>query len=91
MKGYFLLIILVVLNFAGIKGENPVIIGNSRFTFINPGLVRLEYAQGGNFVDEPTLFAQNRSYDFKEIMIENREKNNYIIYTSLIRIEYFND
>lgn len=91
MKGYFLLTILIVLNFAGIKGENPVIIGNSRFTFINPGLVRLEYAQGGHFVDEPTLFAQNRSYDFKEIRIEKKEKNHYILSTSLMRIEYFND
>lgn len=28
---------------------NPVIIGNSRFTFITDQLVRMEYAQNGHF------------------------------------------
>ncbi len=37
--------------------------GNARFTVIGEGLMRMEYAEDGRFVDEKTLFAEERTYD----------------------------
>jgi hypothetical protein len=39
------------------SSSNPVVIGNSRFTFITDHLVRMEYAQQGKFLNDSTLFA----------------------------------
>lgn len=33
-----------------------------RFTVISDGMVRMEYAPDGKFVDEPSFIAVNRSY-----------------------------
>lgn len=37
--------------------------GNARFTVITEGAVRMEYAEKGNFLDAPTLFAQRENTD----------------------------
>ena len=71
--------------------KNPIVIGNARFTFISPDLVRLEYAQDAQFVDAPTLFAQNRTIDFNEIKVIEKEKDHYTISTSKVRLEFYND
>jgi alpha-glucosidase (family GH31 glycosyl hydrolase) len=38
-----------------------VTLGNARFTVITPELIRMEYAGTSGFVDQPSLFADNRS------------------------------
>ena len=43
------------------SSSNPVVIGNSRFTFITDHLVRMEYAQQGKFLNDSTLFAVDHS------------------------------
>lgn len=93
MRNFFLLIsFIIVVNFNSvIEAKNPVVIGNARFTFISEGLVRLEYAENAQFVDEPTLFAQNRINDFDEVNIVQKEKDSYTITTSLMRLEFYND
>ena len=37
------------------KRSTPVVFGNARFTVYSPGCVRLEYSQGGQFSDGPSL------------------------------------
>ncbi|MDL2223926.1 DUF5110 domain-containing protein [Bacteroidales bacterium OttesenSCG-928-M06] len=73
------------------SAQNPVTIGNARFTFISPDLVRLEYAENSKFVDEPTLFAQNRNIDFDEVEVIEKEKDHYTITTSKMRLEFYDD
>lgn len=40
--------------------DNPIVYGNKRITLISPTLIRLEYAEKGEFLDAPTMFAINR-------------------------------
>lgn len=50
MKHFNKLLFLLVFLLSGrVLWANPVIIGNSRFTFITDQLVRMEYAQNGHF------------------------------------------
>ena len=70
---------------------NPVIIGNSRFTFITDQLVRMEYAQNGHFLDDPTLFAIDRSTECKDVKVEEKSKDHYVLSTPVMRIEYYAD
>ncbi|MCC8146697.1 MAG: DUF5110 domain-containing protein [Bacteroidales bacterium] len=86
----FTLFLLTSVTFIS-KGNNPVVIGNARFTFITPDLVRLEYAENARFVDELTLFAQNRNTDFNEVQVTEKDKNHYTIATSKMRLEFYND
>ncbi|MDR0428396.1 MAG: DUF5110 domain-containing protein [Dysgonamonadaceae bacterium] len=84
------LLLFVSLSLTG-EARNPIVIGNARFTFISPGLVRLEYAENSRFVDEPTLFASNRTIDFDDIELIEKENNRYTISTSEMRLEFYND
>ena len=95
MKKYlfFILLLGTFLHHSFIiqANSNPVIIGNARFTFISPELVRLEYAENGRFIDDLTLFAQNRQVDFDEVSVTKKENNRYVISTSKMRLEFFDD
>lgn len=71
--------------------KNPVVIGNARFTFITPGLVRMEYALDGKFVNEPTLFAIKRDTSFRDFRIEKTTANHYVLSTSSMRIDYLDN
>ncbi len=71
--------------------KNPVVIGNARFTFITPGLVRMEYALDGKFVNEPTLFAIKRDTSFRDFRIEKTTANHYTLSTSSMRIDYLDN
>ena len=44
---------------------------NARFTVITDGVVRIEYAKDGAFVDEPTLFALRKSFFDADISSKN--------------------
>lgn len=88
----FFCIVLLSLVFSGVRAQNnPVVIGNSRFTFITPGLVRLEYALDGKFLDDPTLFAYNRKIDYQDVKTEKKEGNRYTISTPTMRLEFVHD
>lgn len=73
------------------SAENPVVIGNSRFTFITDRLVRLEYASGGRFLDDSTLFAVDRTPRCAEVRVEKRDENRYTLRTPAMRVEYYDD
>ena len=73
------------------SSSNPVVIGNSRFTFITDHLVRMEYAQQGKFLNDSTLFAVDRTPRCTEVKVERKEGNRYIMTTPAMRIEYYND
>lgn len=87
----FLLVVLLSSFLVGQAQTNPVVIGNSRFTFITPGLVRLEYALDGKFLDDPTLFAYNRDTDYQDVKVEKKDGNRYTITTPEMRLEFTND
>ena len=87
----FLLVVLFSSFLVGQAQTNPVVIGNSRFTFITPGLVRLEYALDGKFLDDPTLFAYNRDTDYQDVKVEKKDGNRYTITTPEMRLEFTND
>ena len=73
------------------SSSNPVVIGNSRFTFITDHLVRMEYAQQGKFLNDSTLFAVDRTPRCTEVKVERKEGNRYIMTTPAMRVEYYND
>lgn len=86
----WLLLTSLFLSFHSQAG-NPVIIGNARFTFITPGLVRMEYALDGKFVDEPTLFAIQRDTSFQDFKVENLGTRRYLLSTSLLKIDFLDN
>lgn len=43
--------------------DKKVIWGNVRFTPLTAGLIRIEYAENGQFLDDDTLFSVNRAHD----------------------------
>lgn len=45
---------------------NPVVCGNKRISIITPTLIRLEYAENGEFIDAPTMFASCRDSLMRE-------------------------
>lgn len=72
------------------SSSNPVVIGNSRFTFITDHLVRMEYAQQES--SERLYPLRCRPYPrCTEVKVERKEGNRYIMTTPAMRVEYYND
>lgn len=72
--------------------SNPFIFGNKRITLISPTLFRLEYALDGKFLDDPTMFAHDRSHLLEEYTIASlNEGKQYEITTPFVRIVADND
>ena len=69
---------------------NPLVFGNNRLTIVTPTLLRLEYANDAQFIDEPTLFAHDRTSLVPVDQIEVKELGNdcYEITTPALRIWY---
>lgn len=84
-------IVTIIGIFNPATAQNPIVIDNARFTLINDGLVRMEYALNGEFVDEKTLFATNRDTSFNDFVIDKVEDNKYVISTAKMVINYEND
>ena len=76
---------------SSMSASNPVVIGNARFTFYSSTLVRLEYALDAAFVNEPTLFAQNRSPQYDSVTVTRSGGEHYTLATPALRIEFYND
>ena len=51
--------------------ETVFVRGNARFSLLGEGLIRMEYAEDGRFVDEKTLFAENRAHDGSDFTVED--------------------
>ncbi|MCX6345552.1 MAG: DUF5110 domain-containing protein [Armatimonadetes bacterium] len=66
------------------------IIGDVRFTIITAQLIRIEQKKDGGFVDEPSLFAVNRSARFKGYKVTS-DNGTLIIDTGVIRLTYKSD
>lgn len=74
-----------------VGAENrPVVIGNSRFTFITDNLVRMEYAWDQKFLDDSTYFAVVRRAADVAVSVA-REGRTYVLTTPAMRIEYDDD
>ena len=68
--------------------DNPVTVNHTaRFTVISPGCIRLEYSSTGNFIDDRSLFAVNRSTDFHQFAVTTGQ-NETVIETSKLRLMY---
>lgn len=65
-------------------------VGDVRFTVITPCLIRIEQAKGGTFVDQPSMFAINRSARFKGYSFSSKD-GAVTIDTGLIRLTYTPD
>lgn len=70
--------------------QNPIVAGKARFTVICPELIRMEYASNGIFVNEPTLFAFERSTLSSSFSVKTEGKK-FIISTSRMELSYIND
>ena len=57
--------------------SSPVIVvGNARFEFLTPSLVRMEYSPSAKFVDAPTAVVQKR--DWPAVRVEATEKDGWL-------------
>lgn len=65
----------------------PVSIGNVRFTFITDNLVRMEYALNGNFLNDSTLFAVDRTPKDVDVKIE-QDGRKYLFTTPAMTLVY---
>lgn len=80
-------VFMISLGFAQ-AGENPVILGNVRFTVINSNLIRIEEKSStGVFNDNRSLLAVNRSTEFKDFSLSKNE-NSIQITTANIDLKY---
>ncbi len=70
--------------------ENKIIVGNVRITVITESLIRIEEADNGNFIDEKTLFAENREFNNSEFFVDKID-NKVIINTPYVKLTYIND
>ena len=72
---------------------NPLVFGENRLTLITPTLFRLEFARDGKFIDDPTIFAYDRSNLLPADRFEVRALggDRYEITTEALRIVYEHD
>lgn len=64
MKKFFPTLLLLLscgLSAVAQPSGNPLVFGENRLTLITPTLFRLEFARDGKFIDDPTIFAYDRS------------------------------
>ena len=59
--------------------SSPVIVvGNARFEFLTPSLVRMEYSPSARFVDAPTAVVQRRDWPAVRVEVNPTALNNLI-------------
>lgn len=78
---------------AEVPTKNPMVFGDTRLSIITPTLFRLEYAHDGAFIDDPTLFAYDRTsmLPMDSITVTETAPNVFEIKTSALRMIYHND
>ncbi len=78
---YTMLIAFLAIPFCQALAENkPIVIGNSRFTFITDNLVRLEYARHQKFLEDSTLFAVNRESGNMKVVVKKRAVSTFSLH-----------
>ena len=80
-------------SFSATPVANPLVFGNNRLSIITPTLLRLEFADSAKFIDDPTLFAYDRTSMLspEEITVKELGNDCYEITTPALRIWYKND
>ncbi|MCM1477417.1 MAG: DUF5110 domain-containing protein [Bacteroides sp.] len=78
---------------SAVEKSNPLVFGRNRLSIITPTLLRLEHSRDSNFIDEPTIFAYDRSsmLDTAQITVTELPNNWVEITTPALRIRYHND
>ncbi|MGD0140231.1 MAG: TIM-barrel domain-containing protein [Tepidisphaeraceae bacterium] len=86
--------IMVVVGIDGavpaVAGTAQATLGNARFTVITPNLIRIQYSNGGEFTDAPTLFADNRDARFDGAAILQKPSHLWID-TGAVVLSYASD
>lgn len=70
--------------------ENPIVVGNARFTVITPECIRIEYAPDGKFIDAKSLFAVDREARSSDFTLK-KSPSRVVIETLRIRLIYTPD
>lgn len=83
-------IILFGLPKSSSAAANPVVDGDARFTVVTPYCIRIEYSASGSFVDQPSLFAIDRSARYDDFRL-TQSGGQTIIDTGVIRLTYQRD
>ena len=96
MKNRILLLLLFLCGGIAASAQpagNPLVFGENRLTLITPTLFRLEFARDGKFIDDPTIFAYDRSNLLPADRFEVRALggDRYEITTEALRIVYEHD
>ncbi|HEX4388914.1 MAG TPA: TIM-barrel domain-containing protein [Steroidobacteraceae bacterium] len=69
------------------QGTTQSVAGSTRFEFLTPTLVRMEYSPGGKFVDAPTAVVLRRQWS--AVPVERSEKDGWLILsTSAMTLRY---
>lgn len=58
-------------------GKSTIAVGDARFEFLTPSLVRMEYSPSGAFVDVPTAVVQKR--DWPVVDVRSTQKDGWLI------------
>lgn len=70
-----------------ISSKKKIIGDNYRFTLLTPHLIRMEYSEGGHFIDNQTQVVMNR--DFPEFEFDYIESDDLLeIYTDFFHLTY---
>jgi alpha-glucosidase (family GH31 glycosyl hydrolase) len=89
-KLLFVLFFALSAMFCYAQQQNPIVLGKARFTIIDAGLIRMEYAIDGKFVNDSTLFATNRNALSNDFSVE-KNGNKYTFATSKMKVYYTAD
>ncbi|NDV70142.1 glycoside hydrolase family 31 protein [Dysgonomonas sp. 25] len=87
----FLAFVCLLTTMSAQEYKNPIVFGNNRLTLVSPTLFRLEYAEGGKFVDDKTMFAYNRDSLLQDFEVKKIDDRKYEITTSALRMVFDND
>jgi alpha-glucosidase (family GH31 glycosyl hydrolase) len=84
------LLAAVSWNSAAWAATNPVVTGEARFTVVTPECIRIEYAPGGKFLDDRSLFAVERKARYDGFKL-SKSGASETIDTGAIRLTYTPD
>lgn len=84
---FFPALLFLVTGFTTEQNDPIIIVGNTRFTIVTPMCIRIEYAENGNFVNDRTFFAENRSTFCTDFEVTRNEKE-ILINTGVIKLRY---
>lgn len=65
-----------LLSCSGNKSSSTVVVGNARFEFLTPSLVRMEYSPSGQFVNAHTAVIKKRKWS--PVNVQSSKKNGWL-------------